>query len=151
MYFLWAAAVIVALLFAREYDLESYNVGWGDLAADHAHAGLWWEIIALMIVSLLLAILIGLVSRVALYSMAATGAAVGLLALLGAHGPHAYRIILFIPQLPGFFAAIMALGVHGDERLTIWWVICVNTILYAPIVYTVLARRKHQQSSRPFG
>jgi hypothetical protein len=146
MYVAWAAAVVVALLFARAYDLESYNVGWGDLAADRAHAVLWWETLALMMVCLLLAVLIGLASRVALYSIVAAGAVVWLLALLGAHGPHAYRLPLLILQLPGWFAAIVALGVHGDEGLTTWWAAGINTILYAPLFYIVLVRHRRHQS-----
>jgi hypothetical protein len=148
MYVAWAAAVVVALFFARAHDLESYNVGWGDLAADHAHAVLWWETIALMIVCLLVAILIGLASRLVLCSIAAAAGVVSLITLLGARVPQAYRIILFIPQLPGFFAAILALGVHGDEGLTTWWAVGVNTILYAPIFYIVMVRHRRHQSSQ---
>jgi hypothetical protein len=147
LYLLWFATVIAALIFARAYHLESYNVGWGDLAAGNGHAVLWWETIALMIASFLLAIFIGLLSRVALYSISAAGALAWLLTFLGSQGPHAYRIILFIPQLPGFFAAITALGIHGDEHLTTWWVVGVNTIMYAPIFHTVLVRRTRQRSS----
>ncbi len=149
MYMLWAAAVIVALLFARAYDLDSYNVGWGDSAADHGHAVLWWETAALMVGCLLMAIFIGVVSRVAIYSIMAAGALAWLLSFLASQAPHAYRVGLFIPQLPGVFAAVAAVGVHGDERLTTWWVVSVNTILYAPILHIVFARRASKRSSRP--
>jgi hypothetical protein len=145
-YFLWAAAVIVALLFARACHLDSYNVGWGDLAADHRHAVLWWETFVAVIACLGLTILIATVSRLALYSIAAVAAIFWLLGLLGAHGPHLYRVLLLIPQLPGFFAAMMALGVH-DEELSRWWAVSINTILYAPVLYTVVARRPHRHSS----
>jgi hypothetical protein len=137
----WATAVIIALLFARAYHLDSFNVGWGDLTADHRHAVQWRETVAAIVGCLALTVLVGTLSRLALYSIAATHAVVWVLALLGAHGPHTYRVILFAPQLPGFFAAIMALGVHGDEHLMKWWVVSVNTILYAPILYSIGHRR----------
>jgi hypothetical protein len=149
IYFLWAATVIVALFTARSYHLDSYNVGWGDAAADHRHAVLWWGTIAPWFACLGFAILIGVISRVALCSIAVTGAIVWILALLGAHGPTAYRIVLFIPQLPGFFAAVMALGVHGDEHLTTLWAVGINTVLYAPILHIVFARAHKQRSLRP--
>ena len=147
MYFLWGAAVIVALLFARAYHLDSFNVGWGDLAADRRHAVLGWETVAAIIACLGLAILVGIVSRLALYSIIVAAAISWVLGLLGAHGPHLFRVLLFIPQLPGFFAAVMALGVHGDDGLSKWWAVGVNTILYAPVVFIVVARRRHRLPS----
>jgi hypothetical protein len=139
-YCVWAIAVIIALSFARAYHLDSFNVGWGDLTADRRHAVLWRETIAAIVGCLALTVLVGILSRLALYLIAATHAVVWVLALLGAHGPHPFRVILFAPQLPGFFAGVMALGVHGDEQM-IWWVVSVNTILYAPILYAIAHRR----------
>jgi hypothetical protein len=147
----WVTAVVAALLFARAYQLESYNVGWGDSAVDHGHAVLWWETATLVVGSFLLAILIGFVSRVALFSIVAGGALSWLLSFslsLGSRGPDVYQIILLAPQFPGFVAAIAAVGVHGDERLLTWWIVCINTIIYAPIFHTVLARLAHRLDSR---
>jgi hypothetical protein len=141
VYCLWVTAILIALLFARAYNLDSFNVGWGDLAADHRHAVLWWETVAAMALCLGLTVFVGVVSRLALYSIAAAAAILWILALLGAHGPHTYRATLLVPQLPGFFAAVMAVGVHGDEHLTRWWAVSVNTILYAPILYAVVRQR----------
>jgi hypothetical protein len=150
LYVLWATAVIATLLFARAYQLDSYNVGWGDSSADHGHAVLWWETTALVVGCFLLSILIGLVSRVALCSIAAGGALSWLLSFsLGSRGPDVFRIILLIPQFPGFVTAIAAVGVHGDERLLKWWMVGINTILYVPIFHAVLGRRTHQLDSRP--
>ena len=148
LYLLWTAAILTTLLFARAYDADRFNVGWGDLAAKSSCAVLWWEVIALMSVCVLLTIVIGLASRLAVYSITSAFVAAGLLVLLWAQGPHAYayRVILLIPQFPGFFAAIIALGVHGDERLTAFWIVCINAILYAPIFYTALARRRYGPS-----
>lgn len=143
VYYLWATAVIVALFFARAYHLDSFNVGWGDQAADHRHAVLGWQTLAAVAVCLALTAMIGVVSRLAISSVITASAIAWSLALLGAHGPHNYRVVLFIPQLPGFFAAIMALGVHGDERLTALWTTSVNSILYAPLIYAIAHHKLH--------
>src|SRR5580692_10239429 len=83
VYLLWSVAVITALLFATAYHQESYNVGWGDSGADYAHAVMWWETAALTIACFVLVIFIGVISRVALYSIAAAGALAWLLSFLG--------------------------------------------------------------------
>jgi hypothetical protein len=144
-YSLWATALITALFLTRACDLDSFNVGWGDVTADHGHAVLWWKTLAGVAVCLVLTVVVGVVSRIALYSIAGAAALVWILALLGAHGPHTYRVILFALQLPGFFAAIMALGVHDGGRLMTWWTVSVNTILYAPIFFAI-ARRRAQRA-----
>jgi hypothetical protein len=90
---------------------------------------------------LVLTALVAVVARTIFYSIAIAAAAFCALHILGAHGPQAWRLIAFVPQVPGFFATIIALGVHGDEQLTASWTVSINTILYAPMIHAIVQRR----------
>lgn len=145
--FLWATSVFGALFLARAYDLDSFNVGWGDSAADRRHVILWRETVAAIIVCLGFIILVAVVSRVAIYCIAAVLSILLALTSIGAHGSQHFRLLLLVPQLPGFIAAIWALGVHGGDGLFDWWQISNNTILYAPLLFALVAPRRQGQSA----
>jgi len=147
VYFLWASSVFGALFLARACYLDSFNVGWGDSAADHRHVVLWRETVAAIIVCLGLLILVAVVSRLASYCIAAMLSILLSLGAIGAHGPQLFRVFLWLPQLPGFLAAIWALGIHGDGDLFDWWITSINTILYAPLLFALVARRRQGRSA----
>ncbi len=146
VYCLWAAAVLVALLFARAHYLRSVDLQWnhfrlGHPLTDHTQAVLRQGIVVAIVICSGLTILVGIFSRVALYCIIAMAAAFSALLLLGQYAPYNFRLVLAIPQIPGLIAAVVALGFHGDENLFAWWTISINTVFYAPIVFNAVVRR----------
>lgn len=139
-YLLWTASVIAALFSARAFHLD-FSAGWGDPAANHWHVILWRETAVLIAVSIVLTVLLALVSRRAIYSVAGIVAILCTMRLIGSHSPQTVKVCLFMPQLPGFFAAIFALGIHDDSNVAAWWMVAVNTMLYAPILFFMLSKR----------
>ncbi len=138
----WVATVVCSLLFLRAYELDRFNAGWGDPAADRKHALLWYALLSSIGVSVAVGILLLIISRTALHAITISISSVLLLGLIGHYGPHPLQVIVFVPQFPGYLAAVFAFGVHDSSGASTTWAVTTNALIYAVVAFAILRYRK---------
>jgi len=143
----WAAAAILsvlgALLLMRAYSRNSFNVGWGDAAADRYQSSLWWGAIACGLLTLGFAVLLSICSRRAMLSIVVGAATALVLGFLMKSLPNTAAKVLFIPQLPGWFGAVYLFGIHSGGFPSWAAMLSINAIIYAFLV-SFLWRNKYR-------